>query len=227
MHRRRARGLAPARSRGSGRAGHAEEVWHLGCAVHTTAYQREQVCFLAAVQSRLLGRTGGPWPWPPSCPPGAEADESSSSWATMARTLSGRRPTASVGSGPIRPVRADLTGGALVGDRPGVRQGAGETVELGDHQGVAGPARSERLAKSRPLAAGAGQAVVNIDPLGGTPRAARPSRWTVRPWVSVKHRAYPTSSALVAHLLDWPARNGLLVPDRSVPAAASAVVHYG
>jgi len=94
---------------------------------------------------------------------------SASNSATMARTLSTRRPTASVGSGPIRPVRADLTGGALVGDRPGVRQGAGETVVLGDHQGVAGPARTERLAKSRPLAAGAGQAVVNIDPLGGHP----------------------------------------------------------
>jgi len=48
-------------------------------------------------------------------------------------------------------VQADLTGGELVGDRPGVRQGAGETVELGDHQAVAGPASGERLAQPRPL----------------------------------------------------------------------------
>jgi len=64
-------------------------------------------------------------------------------------------------------VQVDLTGGELVGDGPGVGEGAGETVELGDHQGVAGPAGSECLSQSRPLPVGAGEAVVDIDPLRG------------------------------------------------------------
>ena len=46
----------------------------------------------------------------------------------------------------------DLPGGQLVGDRPGVGQGAGEPVELGDDQGVAGAAGSEGLTQAWSLA---------------------------------------------------------------------------
>ena len=38
-------------------------------------------------------------------------------------------------------VEADLAGGEFVGDRSGVGQGPGETVELGDHERVTGPGR--------------------------------------------------------------------------------------
>jgi len=38
-------------------------------------------------------------------------------------------------------VELDLAGGELVGDGPGVGQGASEAAELGDDQGVAGGRR--------------------------------------------------------------------------------------
>jgi len=42
-------------------------------------------------------------------------------------------------------VELDLPGGEFVGDGPGVGQGAGEPVELGDDEGVAGAAGGEGL----------------------------------------------------------------------------------
>ena len=60
----------------------------------------------------------------------------------------------------------DLAGGQLVGDRPSVRQGPGQAVELGHHEGVAGPTGSKCLTESRSLAIGAGQAVVHVDAFG-------------------------------------------------------------
>ena len=64
---------------------------------------------------------------------------------------------------------------AICGDGPSIRQGPDQKVELGDHQGVAGPARSERLPEPGSLAVGAGQAVVDVDALGETPSPARVS----------------------------------------------------
>lgn len=46
------------------------------------------------------------------------------------------------------------------GDGSGVRQGWGGTDERGDHEGVAGHTGAERLARPRPVRAGAGQAMV-------------------------------------------------------------------
>jgi hypothetical protein len=51
-------------------------------------------------------------------------------------------------------------GGEFVGDVAGVGDRAGEPVELGDHQFVAGAAGGQRLAQPGPGTAGAGQAVV-------------------------------------------------------------------
>ncbi len=56
-------------------------------------------------------------------------------------------------------------GRVLVGDRPHIREGPGEAVELGHHQGVAGSAGGECFAQSGSLAVGAGQAVVDVDPV--------------------------------------------------------------
>jgi len=54
-------------------------------------------------------------------------------------------------------VELDLPGGEFVGDGPGVGQGAGEPVELGDDEGVAGAAGAEGLVQPGAFAAGAGR----------------------------------------------------------------------
>ena len=64
-------------------------------------------------------------------------------------------------------------GGELVGDGSSVGQGAGEPVELGDHKRVPGPAGGERLTQPGPLPVGAGQAVVDVDPLRRHPHSAQ------------------------------------------------------
>jgi hypothetical protein len=57
--------------------------------------------------------------------------------------------------------------GELFDDVAGVGQGAGETVELGDDQGVAGADGGQGLAQAGPVAGGAGQSVVGVDPVLG------------------------------------------------------------
>ena len=68
----------------------------------------------------------------------------------------------------------------FVGDRSCVREGPGQSIELGDHQRVALSTSSQGLTQARPFAIGAGESMVNVDPFGVTPSAARPSRWEVR-----------------------------------------------
>jgi len=63
-------------------------------------------------------------------------------------------------------VQAHAASGELVDDVAGVGDGASEPVELGDHKGVAGPAGGEGLAQAGALAVGAGDAVVDVDPVG-------------------------------------------------------------
>ncbi len=58
---------------------------------------------------------------------------------------------------------------------------------------VAGTAGSERLAQSWTSPVGAGQTVVDVDPVGSTPSAASAVRWAVRSCASVEQRDYPTS----------------------------------
>jgi hypothetical protein len=92
----------------------------------------------------------------------------------MARTLNNSRPTGSVGSwNRSAEAELDLAGGELgddvagVGRRAsGVGQRAGEPVELGHDQGVAGAAGGHRLAQPGPGPVGSGEAVVDVDPVG-------------------------------------------------------------
>jgi hypothetical protein len=72
---------------------------------------------------------------------------SDSNSATIARTLNNSRPDR-VARIVYRPteVQLDLAGGELVDDVAGVGQRAGEPIELGDDEGVAGAARGEGLA---------------------------------------------------------------------------------
>ena len=57
--------------------------------------------------------------------------------------------------------------GEVFDDVPGVRQGAGEPVEFGDDEGVAGPDGGEGFAESGPFLVSAGQSVVDVDPVFG------------------------------------------------------------
>ena len=93
-----------------------------------------------------------------------------------------QQPGDRVGRVVYRPAEAEpkLAGGELVGDGARVRKGAGEAVELGDDEGVADAAGGEGLAKPRAVAVGAGQAVVDVEAVSGTPSVGRPSRWAVR-----------------------------------------------
>lgn len=54
-------------------------------------------------------------------------------------------------------------GGEFVADGTGVRHGAGDPVEFGDHQGVVFADRGQDLVKSGPVAVDAGQPVVEVD----------------------------------------------------------------
>ena len=92
---------------------------------------------------------------------------SASNSATMASTLNSSRPTGSVGS-CTEPPRLSLTWrcGQLVDDVARVGQRAGEPVEFGDDQRVAVAAGGQRLAQAGTFAVGAGQAVVDVDPVG-------------------------------------------------------------
>lgn len=59
-----------------------------------------------------------------------------------------------------------LARGEFGDDVAGVRHGAGEPVELGDHQRVAAAASGHGLAQTRSRAGGAGEPMVDVDPLG-------------------------------------------------------------
>ncbi len=59
----------------------------------------------------------------------------------------------------------DLPPGEVLDDGPGVGQRPRQSVELGDDEGVAGATGGQRLAQARPLAVGAGQALVDLGPV--------------------------------------------------------------
>jgi hypothetical protein len=85
----------------------------------------------------------------------------------MARTLNNSRPTGSVGSwNRSAEAELDLAGGELGDDVAGVGQRAGEPVELGHDQGVAGAAGGHRLAQPGPGPVDSGEAVVDVDTVG-------------------------------------------------------------
>ena len=64
-------------------------------------------------------------------------------------------------------VQFDLTGCEFLDDVAGVGKRACEAVEFGDDERVARVACGERFAESGPGTVGTGQAVVDVDALGG------------------------------------------------------------
>lgn len=63
----------------------------------------------------------------------------------------------------------DLTAGQVVEDRSGIGQRPGQTVKFGDYQRVASPARGQGFAKAGAVSVRAGQAVIEVRPLGTDP----------------------------------------------------------
>ena len=61
----------------------------------------------------------------------------------------------------------DATGGEVIADSAGVGDGAGKPVELRHDEGVSGANGGQCLVQAEALAVGAGQAVVEVDPLVG------------------------------------------------------------
>jgi antitoxin YefM len=148
-------------------AADAEEVGDLGGAVLATVHQGDQVCFLTAVELGLLATQ-------PTLRLGDLHALASAEPDQVGLELSHHRKNVEeqsadrVGRVIDRPAQtqADLPSGELIGDRTGVGQGPGQAVELGHHQGVTIPACGECLAEARSLAVGAGQAVIDVDPVG-------------------------------------------------------------
>lgn len=70
----------------------------------------------------------------------------------------------------------------------GQRTTAGHTVGARS-DGVASSDGGDLFAQAGPGAAGAGEAMVNVDVVGFDPRAASPSRWAVRSCSAVETRA--------------------------------------
>jgi hypothetical protein len=64
--------------------------------------------------------------------------------------------------------------GEVFDDVPRVRQGAGEPVEFGDDEGVAGPDGGEGFAQSRPFPVSSGQPSVDVDPVFWDSEAGEP-----------------------------------------------------
>src|ERR1039457_1649673 len=96
---------------------------------------------------------------------------SDSNSAIIARTLNSSRPTGSSGSWSDPPmfsftpalVSSPAVHRSGYGPVAGVGEGAGEPVEFGDHEGVAGPAGGQRFPEPGPGPAGPRQAVVGVD----------------------------------------------------------------
>ncbi len=149
-----------------GRAGDAEELGELGAGVLAGAVQFDEVSFLRRRELGLLA---------------AEAALGLGDLHALARTRAyevgfelghhGEHVEQQAPDGVGRvvhraaKVEADLAAGEVVGDVARVGKRAGEAVELGHDERVAGAAGRERLAQSRPVGMSAGDAVVDVDAL--------------------------------------------------------------
>ncbi len=155
------------RPSGSTRAGaHTEEVGDLGGAVLAAVHEGDQVRLLASIQFRLLAAKTALGLGDFHALAGAQPDQVGLELRHHGQHVE-QQPLHRVGGVVDRPAQtqADLPRGELVDDRSGVGQGSGQAIELGHHQGVPGSARGQRFTETRSLAVGAGQPMVDVDPL--------------------------------------------------------------
>lgn len=87
-----------------------------------------------------------------------------------------QEPTDGIGGVVDIPADAELDFpfGEVLDDVPRVRQGSGEPVELGDDESVPRPACSKGFPESWSFPVGAGQTVVNVDPVFGHVECGEP-----------------------------------------------------
>ncbi len=149
-----------------GGAGDAEQVADFAGGVLAGVEQFDQVRFLPWVQFRLLA-TQMPFRLrDPHSFPSPGADEIAFELRDHGEDVE-QQPPHRVGRVVDRRAEAepDFAFGQVLGDRTCVGQGAGQPVQLGDHQRVASAAGGQCLAQTGPFPIGAGQAVVDVDAL--------------------------------------------------------------
>jgi hypothetical protein len=142
----------------------AEEFGHLEGAVLATVDQGDEVGFLTAVELGLFPAQPALGLGDLHAFPGPEPNEVGLELSNHGKNVE-QQSSDRVGGVVDRPAQAqaDLPGGELVGDRAGIRQRPGQSVELGHHQGVPGSTCGQGLAEPGTFAVGAGQAVVDVD----------------------------------------------------------------
>jgi hypothetical protein len=129
-----------------GGAADTEELGDLAGAV-LAVHQRDEASFLTAVELGLLAAQPALGLGDPHALAGTEPDQVGLELSNHREDIE-QQPADRIGGVIDRPAQAqaDLAGGELVGDRSGVGQGPGQSVELGHHEGVAGAAGGECLA---------------------------------------------------------------------------------
>lgn len=101
--------------------------------------------------------------------------------------------------GPTQ-VETHLSNRKFVGDRPCIREGPRQPVELGDNQGVAFSTGGQGFTQASPFAVGAQSVMVNIDPVGSHTERGQAVALGSKVLLIGGYSAYPTSSAVIAHL---------------------------
>jgi hypothetical protein len=88
------------------------------------------------------------------------------------RPLKGPNRIVRIVDGPAK-VEVHLSDGQLVGDRPCIGKGAGQSIEFGNHKSVTLTASGQSLTQPGPFAIGSRQAMINIDPVGSHPERSK------------------------------------------------------
>lgn len=150
----------------------AEQVDEVARRVLAGGEPHDEVSLLLLVELRLAAaqlalRLGDPQPFP-----GPKPDQVRFELGDDGQDVE-QESTNRVGRVVHRAAEAEAhrPGGEFLGDRPSVRQRTGQPVQLGDHERVALPAGPQRLPQPWALPVGAGQPVIDIDPVGRHPEA--------------------------------------------------------
>jgi len=150
-----------------GRSGDGEQFLELADGAPAGAVELDQVGFLAGAEFGLLAAQ------PPLGAGDGHAFSCSGSGQVrfeLGDHAQGREQQPPDRVGGVVQGSADVEphtgGGELVDDVARVGHGAGQPIELGDDEGVALSAGGQGLAQPGAVAVGAGQSVVEVDPLG-------------------------------------------------------------
>ena len=151
-----------------GAPGDAEELGDLRAGVPAAAVQGHEVFFLGGGELGLLAAQAALGLGDLHALPGPRADEVGLEFGDHRQDVE-QQPADRVGGVVDVSAQAelDVPFGEVLDDVAGVGQGPGQAVELGDHQGVPGPARGQGLFESGAFAVASGEPVVDIDQILG------------------------------------------------------------